>query len=75
MHKKTHLLFQQKRNFSSFCKGEKSQTKEKTSDTLFLSEVWMVAMGDKCLTDGEVLCMYAASEEQLLCGAVNKIYI
>lgn len=35
----------------------------------------MVAMGDKCLTDGEVLCMYAASEEQLLCGAVNKIYI
>lgn len=35
----------------------------------------MVAMGDKCLTDGEVLCMYAASEEQLLCGAVNKISI
>lgn len=35
----------------------------------------MVAMGDKCLTDGEDLCMYAASEEQLLCGAVNKIYI
>lgn len=35
----------------------------------------MVAMGDKCLTDGEVLCMYAASEEQLLCGAVNKINI
>lgn len=31
----------------------------------------MVAMGDKCLTDGEDLCMYAASEEQLLCGAVN----
>lgn len=34
----------------------------------------MVAMGDKCLTDGEV-CTYAASEEQLLCGAVNKINI
>lgn len=36
----------------------------------------MVAMGDKFLTDGGVLCMYAtASEEQLLCGAVNKINI
>lgn len=35
----------------------------------------MVAMGDECLTDGGVLCMYAASEEQLLCGAVNKINI
>lgn len=35
----------------------------------------MVAMEDKCLTDGGVLCTYAASEEQLLCGAVNKIYI
>lgn len=35
----------------------------------------MVAMGDKCPTDGEVLCMYGAIEEQLLCGAVNKINI
>lgn len=34
----------------------------------------MVAMGDKCLTDGGVLCTYAASEERL-CGAVNKINI
>lgn len=35
----------------------------------------MVVMGDKCLIDGGVLSTYVVSEEQLLCGVVNKINI